>query len=110
MQIELALGKPETCLPLIRTERQRRPRDPRWVTYEAMAARQLGDPLYHRLYDYERLVRVYERQPPPGWASMAQINAAGFHAYIVVFRGLVVVHVSEGKRPDLSGLPKVGAR
>ncbi len=76
VQIELALGKPDACLPLIRTERQRRPLDPRWVTYEAMAARLLQDPLYQRLYDYERLVRVYELQPPPGWGSMAQINAA----------------------------------
>ena len=76
VQIELALGKPDTAMPLIRTERQRRPRDPRWVTYEAMAARLLGDALYQQLYDYERLVRVYELQPPAGWSSMAQVNAA----------------------------------
>jgi len=76
VQIELALGKPDTALPLIRAERKRRPRDPRWVTYEAMAARLSGDPLYQHLYDYERLVRVYELQPPPGWSSMAEVNAA----------------------------------
>jgi hypothetical protein len=63
-------------VPLIRTERQRRPHDLRWVTFEAMAARLLDHPLYQRLYDYERLVRVYELQPPPGWGSMAQINTA----------------------------------
>jgi hypothetical protein len=41
---------------------------------------------------------------------VAQLNVAGFRAYMVVFRGLVVVHVSDGKRRDLSGLPKAGAR
>jgi Flp pilus assembly protein TadD len=80
VQIELALGKPDACLPLIRTERQRRPREQRWVTYEAMAARLLGDPLYQRLYDYERLVRVYDLQPPAGWASMTELNAAAVEA------------------------------
>jgi tetratricopeptide (TPR) repeat protein len=76
VQIELALGKPDACLPLIRTERQRRPREPRWVTYEAMATRLLGDPLYQRLYDYARFVRAYDVQPPAGWSSMIELNAA----------------------------------
>jgi Flp pilus assembly protein TadD len=74
--IELALGRPEEALPFIRTQRQRQPHEQRWIAYEATAARQLGDPLYRVLYDYERLVRVYELEPPSGWASMAQLNAA----------------------------------
>lgn len=74
--VELARGKPDAALPFIRTERQRRPHDPRWLTYEGMAARLTGDPLYGRLYDYQRLVRVYELQPPAGWGSMEELNTA----------------------------------
>src|SRR6185437_6045725 len=74
--VVLARCKPDAALPFIRTERRNRPQDPRWVTYEAMAARLMGDPLYGRLYDYDRLVRVYELQPPAGWQSMEQLNAA----------------------------------
>jgi Flp pilus assembly protein TadD len=74
--IELARGKPDAALPFIRTQRQRRPNEQRWIAYEALTARLLQDPLYRSLYDYERLVRVYELEPPPGWSSMAELNAA----------------------------------
>lgn len=74
--IELALGRPEEALPFINTQRQRHPNDQRWIAYQATAARQLGDPAYRVLYDYERLVRTYELEPPAGWSSMAELNAA----------------------------------
>jgi len=74
--IELALGRPEEALPFIRTQRLRQPHEQRWIAFEATAARQLGDPLYQSLYDYERFVRVYELDPPAGWATMAELNAA----------------------------------
>jgi Flp pilus assembly protein TadD len=74
--IELALGRPEDALPFIQTQRLRQPHDQRWIAYQATAARQLGDPIYRTLYDYERFVRVYELEPPPGWATTAQLNAA----------------------------------
>jgi len=38
---------------------------------------------------------------------VAQVNGAGYHAYMVVGRQ-TVVHISEGQRPDLSALPKIG--
>jgi Flp pilus assembly protein TadD len=74
--IELARGKPDAALPFIRTQRQRQPLEQRWIAYEATAARLMQDPLYHWLYDYQRLVRVYQLEPPPGWRSMEQLNAA----------------------------------
>jgi Flp pilus assembly protein TadD len=74
--IELARGKPDQAMPFIRTQRSRQPHEQRWIAYEATAARLLQDPLYRSLYDYEHLVRVYEIEPPPGWNSVADLNAA----------------------------------
>ncbi|HEY5102634.1 MAG TPA: putative 2OG-Fe(II) oxygenase [Steroidobacteraceae bacterium] len=74
--IELALGRPEEALPFIRTQRLLQPQSQRWIAYQATAARQLGDPLYQSLYDYHRFVQVYELEPPAGWATMAELNAA----------------------------------
>ena len=76
VSIELACGKPDAAVPFIRTQRQRQPHEQRWIAYEALAARMLGDPLYRRLYDYQRLVRVYDLQAPAGWSSMDELNAA----------------------------------
>jgi Flp pilus assembly protein TadD len=74
--IDLSLGQADQALPMIRAQRLRQPLDQRWIAYEATAARLLQDPLHARLYDYERLVRVYELEPPPGWHSMADLNSA----------------------------------
>jgi Flp pilus assembly protein TadD len=74
--LELALGEPEAALQFIRAQRQRQPLEQRWIAYAAIAARMLRDPLYHKLYDYERFVRTYELCPPAGWSSMAELNAA----------------------------------
>jgi Flp pilus assembly protein TadD len=76
VSIDLSMGQPDQALPMIRAQRLSQPLDQRWIAYEATAARLLRDPLYARLYDYERLVRVYELEPPPGWQSMAEFNAA----------------------------------
>jgi Flp pilus assembly protein TadD len=74
--IELAIGRPDEAMLRIRAQRQRQPFEQRWIAYEATAARLLQDPLYRRLYDYERLVRIYELEPPRGWRSIAELNAA----------------------------------
>jgi hypothetical protein len=76
VSIDLSMGQPDRALPMIRGQRWRQPLDQRWIAYEATAARLLQDPLYSRLYDYARLVRVYELEPPPGWSSMAELNSA----------------------------------
>ncbi|HUI60306.1 MAG TPA: putative 2OG-Fe(II) oxygenase [Steroidobacteraceae bacterium] len=74
--IVLGRGRPDEAMPLIRAQRRKQPQDQRWIAYEATAARLLQEPLYRELYDYERLVRVYDIEPPPGWSSVAELNAA----------------------------------
>jgi hypothetical protein len=74
--IELSMELPDAAMPSIRAQRLRHPFEQRWIAYEATAARLLQDPLYRHLYDYERLVRVYELEPPPGWRSIAELNAS----------------------------------
>jgi tetratricopeptide (TPR) repeat protein len=54
----------------------RHPDDQQLIAYRATALRLLGDPEYGRLYDYDRLVRQYRLQPPPGFADIAAFNAA----------------------------------
>ena len=44
-----------------------------WIAHEATAARLLGDPAYETLYDYARLVRVYDLEPPPGFGSITEL-------------------------------------
>jgi Tfp pilus assembly protein PilF len=72
----LSLGRADEALPLIRAERAKAPFDCSWIAYEATAARLLGDPAYRVLYDYPRLVQVYDLPAPRGWSSMTEFNAA----------------------------------
>lgn len=74
--ILLSRGRPDDALPFIRKQRQRYPLSQGWIAYEATAARLTGDPLYRELYDYDRLIRTYDLESPPGWSSMAELNAA----------------------------------
>lgn len=76
VNILLSRTRPEEALAFIRTQRTRRPLDQSWIAYEATAARLLGHALYRELYDYERFVKTYELEAPPGWSSMAELNAA----------------------------------
>jgi len=74
--ILLARGSAEAALKFIRPQRHRQPNEQRWIAYEATAARLTGSPIYRELYDYARLVRSYVLEPPPGWSSMQELNAA----------------------------------
>lgn len=76
VSILLSRGRAHEARSFIEVRRRAAPLDQRWIAYEATAARLLGDPLYGRLYDYRRLVRVYDLAPPAGWASIDALNAA----------------------------------
>jgi len=63
------------------------------------------NPAHHRFHAIETY-----RSRPQAKRRVATLNAAGYRAYLIVGRQSIV-HVSEGKRADLSGLPKSrGAR
>lgn len=74
--ILLSLGRADEAMPLIRAERARAPLDQVWIAHEATAARIGGDPAYEELYDYDRYVRVYDIEAPPGFGSVEELNAA----------------------------------
>jgi Flp pilus assembly protein TadD len=74
--ILLARGRAHDALPYLAARRARAPLAQSWIAYEATAARLLGREHYRELYDYDRLVRSYMLEPPPGWSSMAELNAA----------------------------------
>lgn len=76
VSIMLSRGKAADALPFIRTHRIRMPDSQAWVAYEATAARLMGHQLYPQLYDYDRLVQVFDLEAPPGWGSMRELNAA----------------------------------
>ena len=74
--ILLSRGRPLDALAFLGPQRRREPLVQSWIAYEATAARLLGREEYRTLYDYDRLVRVFELEPPPGWGSIAELNAA----------------------------------
>jgi Flp pilus assembly protein TadD len=72
----LARARPEEALPFILTKRVQEPTVQTWIAHEAVAARLMRRPQYGELFDYQRLVRVYRLEPPAGWSSMQEFNAA----------------------------------
>jgi Flp pilus assembly protein TadD len=76
VSILLSRGRPEDAMPFIRTHRMHTPNSQAWVAYEATAARLLGTEIYPRLYDYDRLIRVFDVEAPAGWSSIQELNAA----------------------------------
>jgi Flp pilus assembly protein TadD len=76
VSILLSRGRPDDALPFIQRQRAREPLGQSWIAYEATTSRLLGTALYRELFDYEQFVRQYQIEAPPGWASMAELNAA----------------------------------
>lgn len=74
--ILLARGRPEEAQPFIAAQLQRDPLAQDWLAYEATAARMLGQERYRQLYDYQRLVRVFDLEAPPGFGSIIEFNHA----------------------------------
>ena len=70
----LSAGRGADALQVIERWRPRQPLDQSWIAFEASALRLVGDERYRDLYDYERLVRPFDLEAPPGWASIADFN------------------------------------
>lgn len=71
----LALGRADEVMKLVAPARRQQPLNQWYVAMEATAARLLGDPSYESWYDYDRLVQVFELEPPPGWPSTESFHA-----------------------------------
>lgn len=72
----LRLGRGDEALREIAPARIAEPVNQEWICYETMALRQLGDPRYHELCDYDLMVAPYDVEPPPGYRDMAAFNEA----------------------------------
>ena len=72
----LSVGEARETLPIIERFRAAQPHDLRWVTYRADAARQLNEGLFSEWCDVERLVRVYDLDPPAGFRTIEEFHAA----------------------------------
>jgi hypothetical protein len=72
----MRLGRSQEALTDLAQVRAARPLDQMALAYETMALRQLGDPRYRWLCNYERDVRIYDLAPPPGYADIAAFNRA----------------------------------
>ncbi|MET1111386.1 MAG: putative 2OG-Fe(II) oxygenase [Allosphingosinicella sp.] len=69
--VSLALGRADSALSVMRRALDLAPLDQSALAWAATAARAAGDPLYRELCDYETMVGVYELEPPPAWATLA---------------------------------------
>lgn len=72
----LRLGRGDEALQAIRNARELDPLNQEWICYESMALRQVGDPRYHELCDYDYMVRSYELPVPDGYRDIAHFNEA----------------------------------
>lgn len=72
----LCAGDPQAALPTIELFGARAPDDQRWITYRADVARQRGEDLYARWCDPQRVVQVFDIEPPTGYASLEEFHAA----------------------------------
>jgi len=76
VSVLLSRGRPDDAWPFICAQRAREPHRQNWLAHEAIAARLLGRPIHRELFNYERFVRVFRPDPPPGWATMRELNEA----------------------------------
>lgn len=72
----LRLGRGDEALRELAPLRKAQPLNGDWIAYEGMAFRQLGDPRYHELCDYDVMVQPFDLEAPNGYANMAAFNAA----------------------------------
>lgn len=72
----LSAGHPDAALPTVERFRGLAPDDQRWITYRADVARQRGEGWFDEWCDLERVVRLYEVKPPPGYANIEEFHTA----------------------------------
>jgi uncharacterized protein (TIGR02466 family) len=71
----LGAGRADDALAAARRGLAISPDDRSLTGWAATAARALGDPLYEQLYEYDRMIGVYDISAPDGWASVPDFLA-----------------------------------
>ena len=72
----LRLGRGDEALRAIVAARTLEPLNQEWICYETMALRQIGDPLYRELCDYDYMVQSYQLHAPAGYRDITAFNEA----------------------------------
>lgn len=72
----LRLGRGDEALHELAPLLKAQPLNGDWIAYQAMAFRQLGDPRYHELCDYDLMVQPFDLEAPNGYANIAAFNEA----------------------------------
>jgi Flp pilus assembly protein TadD len=72
----LRARKVEEAIKIARDLRVEDPNDQYLLAIEGTALRMLGDRRHRVLYDYDRLVRIYDISPPRGFFTTENLNAA----------------------------------
>lgn len=83
----LRAGRPEEALTIARELQLAAPMDQHLIAHEALALRQLDASAYRELYDYDRLVRCFELEPPAGFRTIGEFNQALADALVAKHRG-----------------------
>lgn len=73
--VDLALGRPRDALAKAQAGLQAAPHNQSLWAWASVAARQLGDPLYEEVCDYNALVRVFDFEAPAAWPDMPSFLA-----------------------------------
>ena len=71
IEVDLALGRITQAVRRSEALHAAQPDDQHATALLATAWRLAGDPRYHALYDYDRLVKTYRIDPPEGWNCLA---------------------------------------
>lgn len=74
--VMLMRGAVQDASHFVAAQLRRSPGSQIWLAFEATISRLLGTDRHRELYDYERLVRVYDLEAPAGWSSMSELNQA----------------------------------
>jgi tetratricopeptide (TPR) repeat protein len=70
IEVDLALGRIEQAVKRGEALHASCPGDQHATALLAVAWRLAGDPRYHALYDYDKLVKTYRIDPPEGWSGL----------------------------------------
>ena len=69
-EARLGVGDGASALQILEPLRRKAPLDQKRIALVVTALRLMGDARAHAFYHYDRFMRVYSLEPPPGWGSL----------------------------------------